>query len=206
MSGIMPKSPGGLPGSDAGKNYQQEYIRGACLPHPELFRAKLVLALAPIAFLLIFLTPLRVFSQVAARTLSGKVTSESGSGIPSAHLSIRNTYNGSSVSSIGKQDCSYQVSNLAPGNYEVTASAPGFEPASMRVTIRADADAVADFVLHLGKGQAGSSTVSGVLNSQNVTELPLNGRSASDLAALEPGVATARTQSSGQEDMASERK
>src|SRR5437879_12682391 len=67
----------------------------------------------------------------------------------------------------------------------------------MRVTIRDDADAVADFVLHLGKGQAGSSTVSGVLNSQNVTELPVNGRSASDLAALEPGVATARTQSSG---------
>jgi len=198
MSGIMPKSPGDLRGSDAGKNYQQEYIRGACLPHPELFRVRPVLALAPITFLLIFLTPFRVFSQVAARTLSGKVTSESGSGIPSAHLSILNRDNGSSASATGKQDCSYQVSNLAPGNYEVTASAPGFEPASMRVTIRADADAVADFVLHLRKGQAGSSTVSGVLNSQNVTELPLNGRSASDLAALEPGVATARTQSSGQ--------
>jgi len=206
MSGIMPKSPGDLRGSDAGKNYQQEYIRGACLPHPELFRVRPVLALAPITFLLIFLTPFRVFSQVAARTLSGKVTSESGSGIPSAHLSILNRDNGSSASATGKQDCSYQVSNLAPGNYEVTASAPGFEPASMRVTIRAEADAVADFVLHLRKGQAGSSTVSGVLNSQNVTELPLNGRSASDLAALEPGVATARTQSSGQEDMASERK
>src|SRR6266480_433141 len=64
--------------------------------------------------------------------------------------------------------------------------------------IRADADAVANLVLHAGKGQAGSSTISGVLNSQSVTELPLNGRSASDLAALEPGVATARTQSSGQ--------
>jgi hypothetical protein len=32
----------------------------------------------------------------------------------------------------------------------------------------------------------------------SVSELPLNGRSASDVAALEPGVATARTQSSGQ--------
>src|SRR5438034_9122532 len=32
----------------------------------------------------------------------------------------------------------------------------------------------------------------------NVRDLPLNGRSASDVAALEPGVATARTQASGQ--------
>jgi hypothetical protein len=135
---------------------------------------------------------------VTARTLSGKVTSESGSRIASARLSILNTDNKSVVSATGKEDGSYKVPNLAPGNYEVTASASGFASASLAVTIRADADAVADFVLHSGKGQAGSSTVSGVINSQNVTELPLNGRSASDLAALEPGVATARTQSSGQ--------
>jgi len=32
----------------------------------------------------------------------------------------------------------------------------------------------------------------------SVSELPLNGRSASDVAALEPGVATTRTQASGQ--------
>jgi hypothetical protein len=135
---------------------------------------------------------------VTARTLSGKVTSESGSRIASARLSILNTDNKSVVSATGKEDGSYKVPNLAPGNYEVTASASGFASASLAVAIRADADAVADFVLHSGKRQAGSSTVSGVINSQNVTELPLNGRSASDLAALEPGVATARTQSSGQ--------
>lgn len=85
-----------------------------------------------------------------------------------------------------------------PGDYEVTATASGFVAARASVTIRAAADQVANFVLHPGNGQAASSTVSGVVNSQNVRELPLNGRSASDLAALEPGVATARTQSSGQ--------
>src|SRR6266851_4377822 len=198
MSGISPKSPDGLSDSDVGRIWNEEYIRRTWLSHLELFRLETILALLPIAFLLIFLTPSLVFSQMAARTLSGKVASEAGSCIPNAHLSVLNTDNGSSVSATGKEDGSYKVSNLVPGSYEVTASAPGFESARVPLTIRADADAVANFVLRPGKGQAGSSTVSGVVNSQNVTELPLNGRSASDLAALEPGVATARTQSSGQ--------
>src|SRR5438876_3332109 len=47
-----------------------------------------------------------------------------------------------------------------------------------------------------GRGQAGSSTTKGDVT--NVRDLPLNGRSASNVATLEPGVATARTQTSGQ--------
>src|SRR5882672_4868467 len=198
MSGIGPKSSGDLRGSQAGKSRRRRYFRRACLSHFELFRQKVVLVLGPIAFFLIFLSLSPVFSQTVARTLSGKVRSDSGVRVPNAHLSIRNIGNGNTATVTGKEDGSYSVPNLAPGNYEVTASARGFESASVPVKIRADADAVADMVLNPRKGQAGSSTVSGVVNSQNVTELPLNGRSASDLAALEPGVATARTQSSGQ--------
>ena len=193
-----PKSPEGVLGSEAAKKWKGKATRGACLSHFGLLCVKLVLLLAPTAFLQTLLLPISVFSQAAMRTLSGVVTSDSGFGISKAHLSIRNTGNGNIVAATGAEDGSYSVPRLVPGNYEVTATAPGFVLARALVTIRGDADLVTDFVLHPGTDQVSSSTVSGVVNSQNVRELPLNGRSASDLAALEPGVATARTQSSGQ--------
>ena len=198
MSGITAKTPRGVHGSEVGKSWTHREIRGARLSHLDLMRRKPILFRASIAFLLIHLAPILIFSQVAVRTLSGIVRSESGSRIPNAHLSIRNAKNGKTVLADGKEDGSFSVPDLLPGDYEVTATASDFVVARASVTIRADADEVADFVLHAGSKQAGSSTVSGVVNSQNMRELPLNGRSASDLAALEPGVAAARTQSSGQ--------
>src|SRR6267143_570918 len=198
MSDTAINAPAGIRGSEAGKGCKRSDIRRSRPSHLDLVRKKLVLFLASIAFLLTLLVPFPVFSQVAAGTLSGTVTSKSGSRISNAHLSIRNTGNGKTVFTNGKEDGSFGVPNLVPGNYEVTATASGFVAARASVMIRAAADQVANFVLQPGDGQADSSTVSGVVNSQNVQELPLNGRSASDLAALEPGVATARTQSSGQ--------
>src|SRR5467141_1564277 len=198
MSGTAINPLGGVCGSEVGKGWKHSDIREARPSHLDLVRKKLVPFVASIAFLLTVLVTFPVFSQVPAGTLSGIVTSESGSRIPNAHLSIRNTRNGKTVLTNGKEDGSYSVSNLAPGDYEVTATASGFVAARASVALRTATDQVANFVLHPGNGQAASSTVSGVVNSQNVQELPLNGRSASDLAALEPGVATARTQSSGQ--------
>ena len=75
---------------------------------------------------MIFLAPSPVFSQTVA-TLSGKVRSDSGVSVPNAHISILNAGNCNSATVSGKENGSYSVPNLAPANYEVTASAPGFE-------------------------------------------------------------------------------
>ena len=198
MSGTTTNTAGGVDVSEAGKGWKNSDICEARPSQLDSLRGKRILFRASIAFLLTLSVPVPGFSQVAAGSLSGTVTSESGSRIPNAQLSIRNTENGKSRVAGGKEDGSYSAGNLVPGNYEVTASASGFVAARVSVTIRATVNQIANFVLHPEGGQAASSTVSGVVNSQNVRELPLNGRSASDLAALEPGVATARTQSSGQ--------
>jgi hypothetical protein len=101
-------------------------------------------------------------------------------------------------------DGTYLEANLPPGTYEITALAHGFVDAHATVTIGRDVNTVVNVVMQAvgtvqaGEGQAGSSTVKGEVNSSSVSQLPLNGRSASDVAALEPGVATARTQTFGQ--------
>src|ERR1700730_1459062 len=142
------------------------------------------------------LMPGTVPAQSVGRSIAGKITSPTGSPIPNARLTIKNLTSGETTSVIGNDNGTFIVDSLVPAKYEIIAAALGFAPARATVTITAEADQVAGIILYPIKDTGQS--VSGVINSKSVSELPLNGRSASDLAALEPGVATARTQSSGQ--------
>jgi Carboxypeptidase regulatory-like domain len=157
-----------------------------------------IAALLAASAMLAPLAPLGAFGQAGARALSGTITTGSGSRVSNARVFIKNFGNGETSSTTTKEDGTYRLSNLTPGTYEVTVSAAGWAAGRATVKIRPDADEMANFVLQAEGEQGASSTVSGEVNSQSVRELPLNGRSASDLAALEPGVETARTQSSGQ--------
>src|SRR5713226_4994724 len=159
-------------------------------------KTKLLLALMAVALALG--APVRILGQTDGRELSGTVTAASGSRIANARVVLKNTGNGGTASAITKKDGTYRVSSLPPGQYEVSVSAAGFAGTQTLVTISANGDQVANFVLQAANQAAESSGVSGVVNSQSVRELPLNGRSASDLATLEPGVASARTQQTGQ--------
>src|SRR6266581_2886436 len=149
------------------------------------------------------LAVVQAFAQAGDRIVSGAITSPSGSRIATARLSIKNIANGDTKSVSVKRDGSYVIRNLLPGTYEITVSARGFADAHTTVAISADGKPVVNLVMQpggtaeAGKGQVGSSTVKGDVTT-SISELPLNGRSASDVAALEPGVATARTQASGQ--------
>ncbi len=143
-------------------------------------------------------------AQVARTTLSGKIVTSANSSVPNVALTIKNISNADTQAVTVGEDGSFTIHNLSPGTYEITASAAGFAPAKIAVTIRQGADQVANIVMQpeatgtTGKGQGGTSGVSGTVSSKNVSDLPLNGRSASDLATLEPGVTSARTQASGQ--------
>src|SRR5229473_2503156 len=154
------------------------------------------LLLTLMAVVAVLVLPVRILAQT--RELSGTVTAAAGARIANARVVLKNAGNGSTTSAITKEDGTYRVSSLTPGRYEVSVSAAGFAGTQTMVTMDASSDQIANFVLQATNQAAGTSGVSGVVNSQSVRELPLNGRSASDLATLEPGVASARTQQTGQ--------
>src|ERR1019366_1168789 len=167
------------------------------------WRRKSVSILVSLAVLIGILGCIQVQAQIRDRTLSGRVTSQSGTPVANALVVLKNMTSSDIRSVTVNSDGTYLVANLSPGTYQITASAQGFADAHATVAISADGKPLVNLVMQAGstaeagKGQVGSSTVKGDVTT-SVSELPLNGRSASDVAALEPRVTTARTQPSGQ--------
>ena len=149
-------------------------------------------------------------AQVVGGTLSGTVSDPSGAGIPQANLVIRNVATGVERSVTTNSDGFYTTVNLLPGTYEVTISATGFSlQTGHGISMMVGAQVTFDVTLRVGTVsnrvevtaqvpdvQLTSSDISAVVGATTVRELPLNGRSWTDLAALQPGVSTIQTQPS----------
>jgi hypothetical protein len=102
----------------------------------------------------------------------------------------------------------YSAPNLLPGEYVVKFSAKGFKTeAKGGITLTVGASLTLDQILLVGSinetvsvqsevpaVQTSSSDISAVVNAATVRELPLNGRSWTDLAELQPGVNAIHTQ------------
>src|SRR5882672_3657065 len=158
-----------------------------------------------LAFVVLVFSPLLLVTahaQVAGATLSGTVSDQSGGVLPQAAISIKNTATGITRTSATSTAGFYSVPNLLPGSYEIRASAQGFSTELQTgITLTVGEQQVLNFTLQVGQMaqtvevsteaptvELGSSSISAVINSTTVRELPLNGRSWTDLATLQPGV------------------
>jgi hypothetical protein len=149
-------------------------------------------------------------AQVAGGTLSGTITDASGAVVPNAEVEIKNSATGITKTIATSTEGYYTAPNLLPGNYEVAVSAPGFNTEIKKgIVINVGSQPVFNLVLQVGlvvnqvevstdapTVQLSSSELSATVNATTVRELPLNGRSWTDLAALQPGVETIHTQPS----------
>src|SRR5882672_2428852 len=149
----------------------------------------------------------QVYAQVAGATLTGTVKDSSGAFIPSAQVAIMDVATAVTRTVSPGSSGLYTAPNLLPGNYEIRVTATGFSTQLHKgVTLTVGAQQVLDFTMQVGQMsqtvevtteaptvELTSSTLSATVNATTVRELPLDGRSWTELANLQPGVVAAET-------------
>jgi Carboxypeptidase regulatory-like domain/TonB-dependent Receptor Plug Domain/TonB dependent receptor len=149
-----------------------------------------------------------VHAQVAGGTISGTVTDSSGRVINNVQITITNVATGITRDLTTNDEGFYSAPNLLPGTYEAKFSAKGFNTEARKgIDLTVGASVGLDQTMRVGSVavtvvvqsevpavQLSSSDLSAVVNATTVRELPLNGRSWTDLAQLQPGVSAVHTQ------------
>src|SRR5882724_8032243 len=158
--------------------------------------------------LLLFCAAANVHAQVAGGSISGTISDTSGRVINNVQITITNVATGVAREATTNDEGFYSAPNLLPGTYEAKFAAKGFRTEARKgIELTVGASVGLDQVLGVGSTfetitvqsevpavQLTTSDISAVVNGTTVRELPLNGRSWTDLATLQPGVNRIQTQ------------
>src|SRR5580704_5667427 len=141
------------------------------------------------------------FAQIDSARLQGTVTDQNDAVVVGAAVSVTNTGTGRATTATTNELGYYSVAGLAPAHYRVEVSQKGFKKNVRELDLQVAQIGVADIRLEVGEVtqsvvvEAGSpvinpgdSAIGDVVESRQVTELPLNGRNFTQLATLIPGV------------------
>ena len=167
-------------------------------------------AVCTVLLLLIGLTlPFPLYAQVVGGTIEGTITDPKGAVLPDVKVEIENVDTEIVTTLTSNADGFYTAPNLLPGDYSVTATRSGFATSVTEVTVTVGAQRVVNVAMRVGsltevvkvqtevaEVELASSEISSVVNGTTIRELPLNGRDWTQLATLEPGIASIRTQPS----------
>jgi Carboxypeptidase regulatory-like domain len=96
--------------------------------------------------LFLFLSAQCVLAQLPTASVSGTVSSPSGA-VPQATVTIKDLMTGQSSTARADADGRYNFPNVAPGKYEVSASASGFETQTTQVSVGAGTKQTLDLKL-----------------------------------------------------------
>ena len=145
------------------------------------------------------------YSQVTTGSISGSVTDSSRAVLPGAQVVVQNEETGVSRTVQADAAGRYSAPSLGLGRYRVTATLSGFQTEIRTgIVLTVGREAVVDIQLAVGAvtqsvevtGEASlvetsEATMSNLVNSTSIQELPLNGRDLSQLILLSPNVTQA---------------
>ena len=152
--------------------------------------------------LLLIVALLSTAAMAQTGSISGSVTDPSGAALQNVRITARNlATNALRVVSSGDVG-TYSITNLAPGNYELTFESPGFKvlkfshvvvtvaevvPLNAEFTIRGTAETVEVKGLIESPVEVESSQVSNIVDTTKMANLPLLTRNPYELVLLSPG-------------------
>src|SRR5580700_4748249 len=141
-------------------------------------------------------------------TISGTVADKSGAVVSGASLTLVNTTRQTTYQATSNKQGLYTFPNLPVGRYDLKVTATGFSPQhDLGLVIDTDSALRVDVVIDIGPQVATVNVMSDnraqidttathlgeVVSAAQMTALPLNGRSYTDLLAIQPGVAPIST-------------
>jgi Carboxypeptidase regulatory-like domain/TonB dependent receptor len=164
---------------------------------------KLQLCLLSFSLLALSLT---AFAQIQNGQFTGVVTDPSGASVANAQVTVINVATNLSVKTTTNQEGTYVAKELPVGTYRITAEAQGFKTTTnANLELNAGTIQRVDFKMQLGQtrevievtGEARAvntedSKLASTVNSDQVANLPLNGRNIYDLMQMAPGAVNVR--------------
>ena len=140
-------------------------------------------------------------TTISTGSIQGSVTDPSGAVVADAKISISNKATGRVITTKSTSAGAYTSGALTPGDYILRVEAKGFKTTEIPITVQVGVTAPGNIKLQLGQStqvveveatavtvNTEQATVQGVLTTQQIENLPINGRNFLDLAQLEPGV------------------
>lgn len=143
-----------------------------------------------------------LFAQRTTGSIFGVVKDSTASVLPGVTVTITNLLSGLQQAVVTDDQGNYRVLHLPPGDYQVAAELSGFKrQVKTGITLQIEEQAPLDFVLQVGDvseeikvtAQVASPlrtedpSVGSVVDDVQTVELPLNGRSFTQLAVIVPG-------------------
>jgi Carboxypeptidase regulatory-like domain len=153
-------------------------------------------------FALLLVCASLVQAQTQTATISGTATDPSGGVLAGAKVEAKNLGTNSTQSTVTDANGRYTIPDLPIGNYTIQATATGFQTVvHSGITLTVGASPVIDFTLPVGnvtqtvsvesqvsQVETTNAAISSLVSSEQVSDLPLNGRNYTQLAELAPGV------------------
>ncbi len=141
-------------------------------------------------------------AQTFKATLVGQVTDANNAAVPGANVTVTEQGTGRTQTVMTNSEGAYTVAQLQPGRYDLRIEASGFKPVlqkdvvletdeTQRVNVALEAGSVSETITVVADTPVVNTDTSDkgeVITNRQVQELPLNGRDATDLAQLVPGV------------------